>query len=125
MGYGGDVTVTNLTRGSANVITGSMRCDYAYYGVTAEGIPVKQIGYETVTFESLIVYTHPGPFNIGASAVSSSSNNIIANVLTADKINNEWIPHFQKAYHWKKQHQSGYINGTDYNPAKNYYSPNP
>ena len=42
-----------------------------------------------------------------ASSSSNSSNNIIANVLTTDKIN-RWINHFQKAYHWYNQNGDNY-----------------
>ena len=42
-----------------------------------------------------------------ASSVSTSTKNIIANVLTQEKITN-WITHFQKAYHWYNQNNNNY-----------------
>ena len=44
---------------------------------------------------------------MGATTDSNSSNNIIANVLTTEKIN-QWIDHFQKAYHWYNQSNNNY-----------------
>lgn len=53
------------------------------------------------------VYTHPGAFYFNASSDKNSDNNIIANVLTVDKIN-RWAEHFNKAYHWYYQSGNNY-----------------
>lgn len=53
------------------------------------------------------IYTHPGSFSMGATSDSNSSNNIITNILTKEKID-EWIQHYQKAYHWHNQNNTNY-----------------
>jgi hypothetical protein len=51
--------------------------------------------------DTVDIYTHPGSFFMDATKVSTSSNNIIANVLTKAKID-DWIEHYKKAYCWYK-----------------------
>lgn len=57
--------------------------------------------------EIIPIYFHPGTFSMNATSDSNSSNNIIANVLTKQKID-EWIGHYQKAYHWYNQNNTNY-----------------
>jgi hypothetical protein len=44
---------------------------------------------------------------MGATSNSNSKYNIIKNVLTVDNIDN-WITHYQKAYHWLNQSDANY-----------------
>ena len=116
----GSVTVLNLEKGtpysySDNTIT----CHYSYNykviitGTDTQGKPTEteveksESGQITNDLGSIIIYTHPGSFSMDATSDSNSSNNIIANVLTTDKIN-RWINHFQKAYHWYNQSDDNY-----------------
>lgn len=62
---------------------------------------------KNVEIKSFSIYTHPGKFEMGATKDSNSPDNIIANILTTDKIN-RWINHFQKAYHWYYQDDDNY-----------------
>ena len=87
-------TKTETTTGEGENQKTEISWDYDYY-------------YES---DSIRIYAHPGSFDMEASSSSNSSNNIIANVLTTDKIN-RWINHFQKAYHWYNQ------NGNNYNTS--------
>ena len=45
--------------------------------------------------DSIIIYTHPGPFLMNAKKEQS-----ISEILSADNINNNWFPHFNKIYRW-------------------------
>ena len=99
------VTVTNLQRGSNNSISYNITLKKWYtLAVPTETGYVEDGGhtvYTPVFTGSLTVYTHPGTFSFNASADSDSSNNIIANVLTANNVNN-WAEHFNKVYKWKE-----------------------
>ena len=65
-------------------------------------------GYSNPPIEEKIpIYFHPGSFSMEATSDIDSSNNIIANVLTKEKID-RWIEHFQKAYHWHNQNNNNY-----------------
>lgn len=116
----GSVTVFNLDKGipysySNNTIT----CHYSYnYKVTitgtdAQGKPtsteVEKSGSGQIKNDlgSITIYTHPGSFSMDATSDSNSSNSIIANVLTKEKID-KWIQHYQKAYHWYNQNNINY-----------------
>jgi hypothetical protein len=69
-----------------------------YWGTGTDSLETSNAQSSTVT-----IYYHPGKFSMGAKSgidYPNSSDSIIANILDSDIINNEWIPHFQKAYHW-------------------------
>lgn len=90
-----------------------------YYYTTSVWIPATEIapGYWDTKYHedekqsdivTIDIYTHPGSFSMNATSNSNSSNDIIANVLTADRINDEWIPYFKKVYHWYNQNDNNY-----------------
>lgn len=85
-------TKTETTTGEGENQKTEISWDYDYY-------------YES---DSIRIYAHPGSFDMEASSSSNSSNNIIANILNEDKINNYWIPHFQAAYRWHNQKDISY-----------------
>ena len=104
----GTVTITGLERGKSysytenNKITCTYSYDYKVYGTDANNKPTESTDtatkYITTDLGAITVYTHPGPFSMGAVSAQTnpnSTNSIIATVLTADKINNQWIPHFE------------------------------
>ena len=102
----GTKIVTDLKQGEKNIIYGSITCTYTYTVTDSDGKETTKTETKTVS-SSITVYTHPGVFEMGASSDSISQNNIIKNVLTVNNINN-WINHYQKAYHWLKQSGSDY-----------------
>ncbi len=102
----GTVCVTNLERGKAQQVYGSAKIK-KYYKTerivlgadgkyTTEDVEHIEWEYEDT---SVWVYTHPGPFHFNASSDPKSSNNIIANVLTKEKITN-WLNHYKKVFYW-------------------------
>lgn len=104
-------TITNTDVSAGNHYVISVRCDvsYKYKDTDNEGNLQEKILYaegDPITFN---VYTHPGAFSFNASSDPNSINNIIANVLTADKIS-KWADHFNKAYHWYYQTGNNYGN---------------
>lgn len=115
----GTVIVKSLKQGQANTITGSITCSYKYDVTTTtttkdeEGnettttTTTTHSGSDTVNVGRITVYTHPGAFDMGATSDSNLKYNIIKNVLTVDNIDN-WIAHYQKAYHWLNQSNTNY-----------------
>lgn len=97
----GTVTITDLSTGDANTITGSITRSYTVKGVTTEN---------TVNGE-VIVYTHPGAFLFNATSdpsdVDTTKKNIIHQVFNKTKIK-EWIAHYKNAYKWLKQDDVNY-----------------
>lgn len=67
--------------------------------------------YGSSVSQSLILYFHPGVFNMGAT-----QNALIKDVLTEETVN-KWAEHFQEAYHWHNQKSDNYI------PATQFYHP--
>ena len=67
---------------------GETEGSYSQIGSTSDSLSDSDTTY---------VYTHPGKFEMKATKSSDSSNNIIKNVLTKEKID-DWISHYQKAY---------------------------
>lgn len=66
--------------------------------------------YGSSVSQSLILYFHPGVFNIGAT-----QNALIKDILTAETIK-KWAEHFQDAYHWHNQKSDNYIPATQTYP---------
>lgn len=116
----GTVTIRNLSKGTSYSINGSITCTYTYqYDVWEEkvvdGETIKELVTKTTNGVSsasvdtpLIIFTHPGSLSTGATDISTSDKNIIANVLTANWVNNIWIPHFKAAYKWWYQRDINY-----------------
>lgn len=83
-------------------------------------------GYTTTKYsdtekQTVTIFFHPGIFSIGAISGQTnpnSSKSIIANVLTATKID-EWIEHLNNVYHWYIQDNDNYPN------TNKYYSSEP
>lgn len=101
----GILSVSGLSRGSKYWITAQVTYNYWWTEtvMTPNGpITNTYTGWKSYS-DSIDIYTHPGSFSMGATSDTSSSNSIIHNVLSADKINNEWIPRVQQAYHWYNQ----------------------
>ena len=107
-------TITDVSRGNHYVIY--VRCDVSCEYQEADGKGyLQKIEGDPIKFD---VYTHPGAFSFNASSDPDSNNNIIANVLTADKIN-KWAEHFNKAYHWYYQTKNNYDNLSDLKVSSN------
>lgn len=113
----GTVDIGGLRSGIEETIYGDMSCNYYYTSRTYIPPTETTEGYYQTNYHegskssntvSVSFFTHPGSFDMEASSSSNSSNNIIANVLTADRINNEWIPRFKKVYHWYNQNDNNY-----------------
>lgn len=118
----GSVLIRNLDEGTSYSYTGELFCTYTYdYWVEeisyVNGQAVSEWKKYTTTTSvssgtaSVTIYTHPGVLSSGATNISdgtTTDKNIIKNVLTANWINNTWIPHFQKAYKWWYQRNTSY-----------------
>ena len=115
----GNIIFSNLTEGTSYRISGQASCEYKYKTTETKTeidengekveveVEVEKTGSATQTSNNIVVYTHPGSFSMGATTDPNFSNNIIANVLTTEKID-QWIKHFQKAYHWYNQNNNNY-----------------
>ena len=127
----GAVTIQGLKSSQHYFYNGNyIKCDYSYnyketqYGTDSNGQPTSWVetksdgGTIYKYLEDVNIYTHPGSFSMDATDNSNSSKNIIVNVLSAKRINEEWIPHFQAVYRWYNQ------DDEDYTPANQIYPNN-
>lgn len=129
----GSVTIANLERGSSYSYTNNyITCNYSYnykyiaeetkYGVDENGnstswtekVEKEGTGTGSVKndLENITIYTHPGPFSMGAVQYNpdknqTGDNTIISKILAKENID-KWIAHYNKVYHWWNQSNSNY-----------------